>query len=294
MYLVFVFLLISSVTAHLPFVEKERSRVNNFEAGPPSAWANWTPSEDFSFTSPFDIIAETSYVSVGPPTFIPKNVSRPDAGIVVGGLLKDNTDYDVLVYKKTTLTETPLLAYVGVPACQEYVDFYPNLSLLGPLNITDSKTGLPIFTPVSIPSDVPFNVPAGYGVKTVKQTKGTRPLYFTPFGSDHIMFPIGWNVTCVENYLNPTCTWDNSILIHTITPADYYWIVWNDHNFHHGENHNQDNCDHNYLDYDFITGLTDNFVPSDYSRLAGIGVAFNAGRLLHRHCTPVPGIYQTD
>mmetsp|Transcript_2727 Transcript_2727/g.3064 ORF Transcript_2727/g.3064 Transcript_2727/m.3064 type:complete len:301 (-) Transcript_2727:94-996(-) len=212
----------SFVSCHFPIaLELQRIRITNFQD---STWfATPTEDEDYSFEHPLDIVQRTSFFpSAGDPR-APK--IRTDAAITARATLLEKRDYDVFLFDKPNNDPHLLHVYVMATACRELRNFYPALTFLAPAGTMDSLTNTPLVSTDFDPDDLPFDVPAGYGVKTILQERARhgqrRPMWC---GLDRLFYPFGAE-ECPEAP-TPTCDYTNILRAQIDAAAKYYYVVW--------------------------------------------------------------------
>jgi len=272
-----VSLMVAMSAAHLAFVEAQRLRHENFDAE--SGYAKPAPTEDFSFDAPFNMFTS---LATGPPT---NPIRRDSQSFTISTTLVGWDDYDVFLFDKSgNASEYTFLLYASVPACRENLDFYPSVALIGPLGATDVGTGATIFTdPATMTaeelSDLPFDIPAGLGVKVKHFRRAAaqekRPAYFSSRGPNGYMYAQGWRVDCLEAPFPADCPFDEFAIQHRVnTPGKYYGVV-----FREVRAHSQV-----IQDVEFVGGVGEGFVTADFTRLAVLGQATGNGRAIHGSC----------
>jgi hypothetical protein len=302
---------LSMVEAHLPLAfEPERVR-QHFDA------ENFDPDEDYTFEQLFDII-KAAYDGLFAPTmfnpYMPdERLQRlPTTACFVLSRLHDDQDVDYFVFDTnstnldfSTQDTYDLVGYAIVPFCTIYEDFYPSIALIGPLDAIDGEGNRVFEAP---DGTEPFQVPDNHGVLIKYGTHGNRTTYHQHMTNEAWFLPDGYPVECIENY--KTCLdRENAITVLGIPKysGKYYFVVFDDSGTDHGPSRrlirggrrNKDttktkrskgptqkeiSLSSSFKDYSFVVGTQDNFMASDWVRLAAAAPFISDDRSLGHAC----------
>ncbi len=145
---------------------------------------------------------------------------------------------DVDYYKFTVTPQMvqfgPVIAAVSAlpPGCLEYQNVYPVTALMGPQ--APSPFGPPGLPPATAGMNLPFAVPAGYGVVKAENPKVSWPDKREVFhleesaelGEISWFLPEGLSQDCLLNN-QAACDFTNTISQPLFYPGDYYLAIWN-------------------------------------------------------------------
>jgi hypothetical protein len=234
--LVIAVTLLVGVSGHVPYLEKELI-VRDYITGQLRPGYVLYPGEDFSFGNPF---TDKLGFSV--------NVGRTVRSYLAPG----DVDYFKFTLNNATTAfgttqwgawgTVRLFAYTQVPQCDEYVNWYPRVAVMGP-GLDNKLQDIDIAT-------LPFEIPVGYGIVVAENCAqytqaagGVRPSRFEQNAITNYWCPPQLD-TCVLAPV-PTCACSvNEVLgingsNPNALPGVYYFVVWDpDFDPEHGNNGN--------------------------------------------------------
>jgi hypothetical protein len=247
-----------------------------FPGGPPG----------FGSCVPLGPFSGTCDLSAGAP--------RPRAGIAMSSALVGPDDVDAAVYNyDPRFGEVTMIGIAQAPACRETIDFFPTVAWAGPLDLTDARSGEPLFQPLGafdgLPEEIVLGLPAGYGIRVTPPAaqyqpgaSDPRPGFYSGFGQSAWLYNRGTQIVpCVEDaescIADPDSThFDNNdfFFVNSVSPVDLYAIWWAERGI--GERKVGDAA--------MVIGTTDSFTPGDFAALDVQAKATGNGRDIHGRC----------
>jgi hypothetical protein len=197
----------SSALAHTPSIEPQATYT--IPAFAPA-------SADFSFSSPRVLNSVTA------------------SQAVFAYLTWGDVDYYKFTVTPQMVQFAPVIVATSAlpPGCFEYQNVYPVTALMGPQ--APSPFGPPGLPPATPEMNLPFAVPAGYGVVKAENPKVSYPdkreIFHleesTDLGEISWFLPEGLSQDCLLNN-QAACDFSNTISRAIFYPGDYYLAIWN-------------------------------------------------------------------
>lgn len=180
---------------------------------------------------------------------------RPRTSGVLFSTLTGPNDVDWAIYRYDPVYgEVPIVGAPQVPACRETINSFVSFAYAGPLELTDARTGEPIFTPPNaagrLPKEISDKLPDGYGIRV------TRPSHYKPSANEPRagyasgFAQNGWLlaqdsvVECIDNFekcladqsgeLSKHYNYNDIFFMQTDVPVKLYLMWWVDNQGHRG------------------------------------------------------------
>lgn len=247
-----------------------------FPGGPPS----------FGTCVPLGPFSGTCDLSAGAP--------RPRAGIAMSSALVGSDDVDAAVYNyDPSFGQVTMIGIAQTPACRENINFFPTVAWAGPLDLTDARSGEPLFQPRDnfdgLPKEVKESLPVGYGLRVTPPAEGywprrstPRPGFYSGFGQNAWLYNLGTQIVpCVEDaescIADPVSThFDNNdhFFLAATVPIRLYALWWAE----------RGTRPRTVRDAAMVIGTVDAFTPGDFAALEFQGKATGNGRDIHGRC----------
>ena len=244
---------------------------------------------------------------------------RPRTSGVMFSTLTGTDDVDWAVYRYDPVyAEVPIVGAPQVPACTETINSFVSYAYAGPLDLTDARTGKPIFTPINavrrLPKEIRNNLPEGYGVR-VKRPSRYKPTVYSPregyasgFAQNAWLLAQDSVVECIDSFekcladetgeLSKHYNFNDIFFLDEDEPVTLYLMWWVDNRVQpKHERYDDDDDDdndarenhrksrHNKLtDASMTTGVIDQFIIGDFISIGATGPFTGNGRYVHGRC----------
>ena len=229
---------------------------------------------------------------------------RPRESSVLFSTLTGPKDVDWGVYKyDPVFGEQPIVGASQVPACRETLGSFVTFAYAGPLEMTDARSGEPLFVPLSeagkLPREIKKSLPANYGIR-VKRPNTFNPTRHNPrLGYASGFAQNGWFlaadsvVQCIDDF--EACLADTTgelskhyndndiFFVNEVEPVDLYLMWWSDgdKNRKRGSSKNRSRL----TDVSITTGVVDQFIVGDFINIGNSGPFSANGRYIHGRCS---------
>lgn len=213
------------------------------------------------------------------------------------------TPYDVnwAVYRyDPAFAEQPIVGSPQVPACRENLHSFVTFAYAGPLDMIDARTGEPLFEPLntvgSLPTEVMYNLPEGYGIRVSRPSpyywpsrSEPRAGYASGFAQNAWLLAQDSVVECIDDFercleddtgeLSKHYTYNDIFFVDEDEPVNLYLMWW--------VNDTQSWWPWPKLltDVSITTGVIDQFLVGDFINIGKSGPFSGNGRYIHGRCT---------
>jgi len=229
---------------------------------------------------------------------------RPRTSSVLFSTLAGVRDVDWAIYRyDPAYAETPIVGAPQVPACKETIRSFVTFAYAGPLDLTDARSGEPIFVPLGeagpLPDEIDKNLPEGYGIRVSRPSsynptsREPRVGYASGFGQNAWLLAEDSVVECIDDFeqcladesgeLSKHYNYNDIFFLDEDAPVTLYLMWWAGHGSH-GSQRSDIDPNRRLIDVSITTGVVDQFIVGDFINIGTTGPFSGNGRYIHGSC----------